>query len=51
MYAVVSLDNKMLKDVFSKSGRHINADYSQSGRTVVSALEDLKYWRGHWGVL
>jgi putative transposase len=33
-------------DDFNREALTINADYSQSGRTVVSALEDLKYWRG-----
>ena len=31
-------------DDFNREALTINADYSQSGRTVVSALEDLKYW-------
>jgi putative transposase len=33
-------------DDFNREALTINADYSQSGRTLVSALEDLKYWRG-----
>ena len=33
-------------DDFNREALTINADYSQSGRTVVSALEDLKYCRG-----
>ncbi len=33
-------------DDFNREALTINADYSQSGRTVASALEDLKYWRG-----
>ncbi len=33
-------------DDFNREALTINADYSKSGRTVVSALEVLKYWRG-----
>jgi putative transposase len=33
-------------DDFNREALTINADYSQSGRTVISALEDLKYWCG-----
>jgi putative transposase len=31
---------------FNREALTINADYSQSVRTLASALEDLKYWRG-----
>ena len=33
-------------DDFNRESLTINADYSQFGKTVVSALDDLKYRRG-----
>jgi putative transposase len=38
-------------DDFNREALTINADYSQSGWTVVSALEGLKTWRGQPNVI